>query len=120
MRWNALLQPNFEHEATASLQPLQPLQPLQSLQPSARRWWLGWLQLLFAWVVCMLLCANIALAFAEGLPQVKQAASGTGRSGEGANTGVLMCTSGEFLPCNNRVTVDNDAGVIARRIGPFP
>ncbi|MEZ2298031.1 hypothetical protein [Variovorax sp. RCC_210] len=73
MRWNALLQPNFEHEATASLQPLQPLQPLQSLQPSARRWWLGWLQLLFAWVVCMLLCANIALAFAEGLPQVKQA-----------------------------------------------
>jgi hypothetical protein len=77
MRWNPLLQPNFEHEAAASLhtlQPLQPLQPLQALQQPARRWWLGWLQLLFAWVVCMLLCANIALVFAEGLPQAKHAA----------------------------------------------
>ncbi|MDP9892531.1 hypothetical protein J2W32_001025 [Variovorax boronicumulans] len=36
-----------------------------------RRWWLGWLQLLFAWVLCMLLCANIALVLAEGLPAVR-------------------------------------------------
>jgi hypothetical protein len=33
-----------------------------------RRWWLGWLQLLGAWLICMLLCANIALALAKGLP----------------------------------------------------
>ena len=34
----------------------------------ARRWWLGWLQLLGAWLLCMLLCANVALALAKGLP----------------------------------------------------
>ena len=50
-RWNTLLHSPVEHEA-----------------PASRRWWLGWLQLLCAWVLCMLLCANIALVFAEGLP----------------------------------------------------
>jgi hypothetical protein len=46
-----------------------PLQryPAQAAAP-ARRWWLGWLQLLGAWLLCMLLCANIALVLAEGLP----------------------------------------------------
>lgn len=67
MRWNALLHPGFEHEAAASLPPLQPVH--QPFHQPARRWWLGWLQLLCAWVVCMLLCVNIALVFAEGLPQ---------------------------------------------------
>ncbi len=67
MSWNALLQPIFGHEATAPVQSSHAaLQP--ALQP-ARRWWLGWLQLLCAWVLCMLLCANIALVFAEGLSQ---------------------------------------------------
>lgn len=56
MRWNAPLHSPFEHEALRAPLP-------------ARRWWLGWVQLLCAWVLCMLLCANIALAFAEGLPQ---------------------------------------------------
>jgi len=36
-----------------------------------RRWWLGWLQLLCAWVVCMLLCANLALVLAKGLPEAR-------------------------------------------------
>lgn len=53
MRWTALLQSPFEHEAP----------------PPQRRWWLGWLQLLCAWVLCMLLCANIALVLAQGLPE---------------------------------------------------
>jgi hypothetical protein len=56
MRWNVLANSTFEHEVPLRRQPL-------------RRWWLGWLQLLCAWVLCMLLCANIALVFAEGLPQ---------------------------------------------------
>lgn len=58
MRWTALLQSqsSFEHEA-----------PQQ--QSQQRRWWLGWLQLLCAWVLCMLLCANIALVLAQGLPE---------------------------------------------------
>jgi hypothetical protein len=55
MRWNALvrspLASSFEDEAPQ------------------RRWWLGWLQLLCAWVLCMLLCANIALVLAQGLPE---------------------------------------------------
>ncbi|WP_261803552.1 hypothetical protein [Variovorax sp. PAMC26660] len=54
MRWNALLHSPFEREA--------------QLQPQQRRWWLGWLQLFCAWVLCMLLCANIALVLAQGLP----------------------------------------------------
>ncbi|MEJ1170907.1 hypothetical protein [Variovorax sp. CCNWLW235] len=41
--------------------------PAEAAAP-ARRWWLGWLQLLGAWLVCMLLCANIALVLAKGLP----------------------------------------------------
>ncbi|BEP60149.1 hypothetical protein GmRootV213_07030 [Variovorax sp. V213] len=32
------------------------------------RWWLGWLQLLCAWLLCMLLCANVALVLAKGWP----------------------------------------------------
>jgi hypothetical protein len=32
--------------------------------PAPRRWWLGWVQLLCAWLLCMLLCANVALALA--------------------------------------------------------
>ena len=51
MRWNALIHMPYE----------------RNVEPP-RRWWLGWLQLLFAWVLCMLLCANIALVLAEGLP----------------------------------------------------
>lgn len=58
MRWNALIHMPYEREPEAP-----------------RRWWLGWLQLLFAWVVCMLLCANIALVLAEGLPAVRGAAT---------------------------------------------
>ncbi|MDR6523550.1 MULTISPECIES: hypothetical protein [Variovorax] len=61
MRFNALLHSAFGYEAPATRQ-----------QP-ARRWWLGWLQLLCAWVLCMLLCANIALVFAQDL---------SGRKGE--------------------------------------
>ncbi|RIX84015.1 hypothetical protein [Acidovorax cavernicola] len=52
MRWNALVHIPYESEREAP----------------PRRWWLGWLQLLCAWVLLMLLCANIALVFAEGLP----------------------------------------------------
>lgn len=52
MRWNALVHIPYESE--------------REVPP--RRWWLGWLQLLCAWVLLMLLCANIALVFAEGLP----------------------------------------------------
>jgi len=33
------------------------------------RWWLGWLQLLCAWLLCMLLCANVALVLTKGWPQ---------------------------------------------------
>lgn len=41
---------------------------LLSRDPAAspRRWWLGWVQLLCAWLLCMLLCANVALALAKG------------------------------------------------------
>jgi hypothetical protein len=53
MKWNPrLLHPPYERR----------------VEPS-RRWWLGWLQLLCAWVLCMLLCANIALVLAKGLPE---------------------------------------------------
>lgn len=52
MRWNALVHIPYESE--------------RDVPP--RRWWLGWLQLLCAWVLLMLLCANIALAFADNLP----------------------------------------------------
>lgn len=52
MKWNALLHSPYE-------------QP----PPPSRRWWLGWLQLLCAWVLCMLLCANLALVLADGWPQ---------------------------------------------------
>ncbi len=52
MKWNALLHSPYEQPA-----------------PPSRRWWLGWLQLLCAWVLCMLLCANIALVLAKGLPE---------------------------------------------------
>jgi hypothetical protein len=65
MRWNALAQPTFEHHFEHRFEH-EAAAPLQ--RPD--RWWLGWLQLLCAWVLCMLLCANIALVFAEGLPQV--------------------------------------------------
>lgn len=68
MRWNALAQPTFEHSFEHRVEH-EAAAPLR--QPN--RWWLGWLQLLFAWVLCMLLCANIALAFAEGLPQSTKA-----------------------------------------------
>ncbi|RST51716.1 hypothetical protein [Variovorax sp. DXTD-1] len=44
-----------------------PAEPAEPAAP-ARRWWLGWLQLLGAWLLCMLLCANIALVLAKGLP----------------------------------------------------
>ena len=33
------------------------------------RWWLAWLQLLCAWLLCMLLCANVALVLTKGWPQ---------------------------------------------------
>lgn len=58
MRWNALIHMPYERDVEAP-----------------RRWWLGWLQLLFAWVLCMLLCANIALVLAEGLPAVRGGAT---------------------------------------------
>jgi hypothetical protein len=143
MRWNALLQPSFEHEAATQSTLRQQLHQQQQ-QQQQNRWWLGWLQLLCAWVLCMLLCANIALVLRTGFARTTQekerchvreagrlrghgkpratrtGARGTGRSVEGVRTGVLSGAPSEFLPCNNRVTVDNDAGVIARRIGPFP
>jgi hypothetical protein len=62
MRWNALIHMPYERDVEAP-----------------RRWWLGWLQLLFAWVLCMLLCANIALVLAEGLPAVRGRRRWTGR-----------------------------------------
>lgn len=55
MRWNTLTHMPYEQRDVEA----------------PRRWWLGWLQLLFAWVLCMLLCANIALVLAEGLPAVR-------------------------------------------------
>jgi hypothetical protein len=68
MRWNALV--HIPYEAEREVPP--------------RRWWLGWLQLLCAWVLCMLLCANIALVFAEGLPYKAKAV----RSGSPAGCAV--------------------------------
>ena len=53
-RWNARIPMSYERRAE-----------------SPRRWWLGWLQLLCAWVVCMLLCANLALVLAKGLPEAR-------------------------------------------------
>jgi len=44
------------------------LSPHAEAAPPAR-WWLGWFQLLCAWLVCMLVCANLALAMAKGWPQ---------------------------------------------------
>ncbi|CAN7587656.1 hypothetical protein LJR069_004315 [Variovorax paradoxus] len=43
--------------------------PYQRQAAPQRRWWLGWLQLLCAWLLCMLLCANVALVLAQGLPK---------------------------------------------------
>ena len=74
MRFNALLHSAFGYEAPATRQ-----------QP-ARRWWLGWLQLLCAWVLCMLLCANIALVFAQDLSGRKGEVS-AGRPAGCAGTG---------------------------------
>ncbi|EJL69057.1 hypothetical protein ACCC97_25030 [Variovorax sp. Varisp85] len=51
-RWDVLPQSPFDHEAPPRR------------RPPMRRWWLGWAQLLCAWVLCMLLCANIALVLA--------------------------------------------------------
>ena len=48
------------------------VRPLPSLAAKAAppaRWWLGWFQLLCAWLVCMLVCANLAMAMAKGWPQ---------------------------------------------------
>ena len=42
--------------------------PYQRQAAPQRRWWLGWLQLFCAWLLCMLLCANVALVLAQGLP----------------------------------------------------
>lgn len=39
--------------------------PMNAEATSARRWWLGWAQLILVWVLCMLLCANVALALVE-------------------------------------------------------
>ncbi|WPH13318.1 hypothetical protein [Variovorax paradoxus] len=43
--------------------------PYQRQAAPQRRWWLGWLQLFCAWLLCMLLCANVALVLAQGLPK---------------------------------------------------
>ena len=43
--------------------------PYQRQAAPPRRWWLGWLQLCCAWLLCMLLCANVALVLAQGLPK---------------------------------------------------
>lgn len=43
--------------------------PYQRQAGPQRRWWLGWLQLFCAWLLCMLLCANVALVLAQGLPK---------------------------------------------------
>lgn len=56
MTWNTSTYASLEAEAALAMAP-------------QRRWWLGWLQLLCAWVLCMLLCANIALVLAQGLPE---------------------------------------------------
>ena len=72
MRLNALLHSAFGYEA-----------PITRPRP-ARRWWLGWLQLLCAWVLCMLLCANIALVFAQDLSGQK----GEARAGRPAGLAV--------------------------------
>ncbi|AGU51702.1 hypothetical protein VAPA_1c46340 [Variovorax paradoxus B4] len=48
---------------------VHPSLPYQRRAAPQRRWWLGWLQLLCAWLLCMLLCANVALALAQGLPK---------------------------------------------------
>jgi hypothetical protein len=41
----------------------------REVAPSANAWWLGWLKLLCAWLLCMLLCANVALVLERKLPE---------------------------------------------------
>lgn len=71
MRWNTLIHMPYERDVEAP-----------------RRWWMGWVQLLFAWVLCMLLCANIALVLAEGLPAVR---------GEATVDRQVDCTTSAFI-----------------------
>jgi hypothetical protein len=40
----------------------------QASPATPRRWWLGWFQLFCAWLLCMLLCANVALVLAQDQP----------------------------------------------------
>ena len=40
--------------------------PAQQEAAPARRWWTRWAQLLCAWVVCMLLCVNVAILLDRG------------------------------------------------------
>lgn len=98
MRLNALLHSAFGNEASAALG-----------QP-ARRWWLGWLQLLCAWVLCMLLCANIALVFAQDLSSGRTGEAIAGRPAGCAVTGSAAqpvpvhgiradVAKGQRLPC---------------------
>jgi len=62
--------------------------PAEASAP-ARRWWLGWLQLLGAWLLCMLLCANIALVLAKGLPMDDARPAGRKHAGCVAAEGML-------------------------------
>ena len=97
MRLNALLHSAFGYEA-----------PITRPRP-ARRWWLGWLQLLCAWVLCMLLCANIALVFALDLSGQKGEAwagrpAGCAVTGSAAQPGPVHgiradVVKGQRLPC---------------------
>ena len=43
--------------------------PTDASPALARRWWVGWFQLLCAWLLCMLLCANVALVLAKDQPR---------------------------------------------------
>ncbi|WP_431510427.1 hypothetical protein [Variovorax sp. DAIF25] len=65
--------------------------PAQQEAAPARRWWTRWAQLLCAWVVCMLLCVNVAILLDRGLP-------GDGEPAQAANTRKTVACSTVVLP----------------------
>jgi hypothetical protein len=69
--------------------------PYQRQAAPQRRWWLGWLQLFCAWLLCMLLCANVALVLAQGLPKHEAAPAAARKAVDCSLAGE---TTGEAAP----------------------
>jgi hypothetical protein len=71
-----------------------------------RRWWLGWFQLLCAWLLCMLLCANVALVLAADQPSheperpVARKPADCTPAGGAADTPIAPPTLREALRCS--------------------